>query len=216
MTSCRPKRKKMNLTKGTTAVERSFPSRGGKVRAVVENVPALVCRGCREAVVAGEDLARAELIAASRLIDAGARSGALLSWTRRALGLLATDLAALLGITAETVSRWENDRVEPEPAVWNVVADLVADRLEGRTRTLGDIRGRVGKPGEPDRGFNRRQRRAKRQKGVDRCMVGVHPPYILESLFPLQHSPVNPQGWRGTFPGYRPGRIAGAVREPRG
>jgi len=135
-----PTCKKTNLTKGTTAVERAFPSRGGKVRAVVENVPALVCRGCGEAVVAGEDLARAELIAASRLIDAGARSGALLSWTRRALGLLATDLAALLGITAETVSRWENDRVEPEPAVWNVVADLVADRLEGRTRTQDRLR----------------------------------------------------------------------------
>lgn len=135
-----PTCKKANLTKGTTSVERTFPSRGGKVRAVVENVPALVCRSCGEAVVTGEDLARAELIAASRLIDAGARSGALLSWTRRALGLLATDLAALLGITAETVSRWENDRVEPEPAIWNVVADLVADRLEGRTRTQDRLR----------------------------------------------------------------------------
>jgi putative zinc finger/helix-turn-helix YgiT family protein len=132
--------KKANLTKGTTTVERTFPARSGKVRAVVENVPALVCRGCGEALVAGEDLARTELIAASRLIDVGARSGALLSWTRRALGLLATDLAALLGITAETVSRWENDRVEPEPAVWNVVADLVDDRLEGSTRTRDRLR----------------------------------------------------------------------------
>jgi len=197
-----PSCKKSNLTKGTTTLERTFPFRSGKVRAVVDNVPALVCHGCGEALVTGEDLGRAELIAASRLIDAGARSGALLSWTRRALGLLATDLAALLGITAETVSRWENDRVEPEPAVWNVIADLVDDRLEGRTRTqdrlrtaavstgsfkapvtvrfepalasggdqgganvsrlpyvsrtLGEAGGWVGKPGEPDRGFNRR------------------------------------------------------------
>ena len=135
-----PSCKKTNLTKGRTTVERTCPSRSGRVRAVVENVPALVCRGCGAALVAGEDLARAELITASRLIDAGARSGALLSWTRRALGLLATDLAALLGITAETVSRWENDRVEPEPAVWNVVADLVDDRLEGRTRTQDRLR----------------------------------------------------------------------------
>lgn len=135
-----PSCKKSSLTKGTTTVERSFPSRGGKVRAVVENVPALVCRGCGEAVVAGEDLGRAELIAASRLIETGARSGALLSWTRRSLGLLATDLAALLGITAETVSRWENDRVEPEPAVWNVVADLVDDQIQGRTRTQDRLR----------------------------------------------------------------------------
>lgn len=135
-----PNCRKANLTKGTTTIERSFPSRGGKVRAVVEDVPALVCRGCGEAVVAGEDLGRAELIAAGRLIETGARSGALLSWTRRSLGLLATDLAALLGVTAETVSRWENDRVEPEPAVWNVVADLVDDRIQGRTRTQDRLR----------------------------------------------------------------------------
>ncbi len=135
-----PSCKKSNLTKGTTTVERTFRSRSGKVRAVVENVPALVCRVCGEALVSGEDLGRAELIAASRLLDVGARSGALLSWTRRSLGLLATDLAALLGITAETVSRWENDRVEPEPAVWNVIADLVDDRLEGRTRTEDRLR----------------------------------------------------------------------------
>jgi YgiT-type zinc finger domain-containing protein len=139
-----PSCEKANLTKGTTTVERTFPSRGGQVRAIVENVPALVCRGCREAVVAGADLGRAELIAAGRVIDAGARSGALLSWTRRSLGLLATDLAALLGVTAETVSRWENDRVEPEPAVWNVVADLVGDRLEGRTRTQDRLRTATG------------------------------------------------------------------------
>ena len=135
-----PTCKKAKLTEGTTALERTFPARGGKVRAVVEGVPAMVCRACGEAVVMSEDLARAELIAANRLIDAGARSGALLSWTRRSLGLLAADLAALLGITAETVSRWENDRVEPEPAVWNAVADLVADRLEGRTRTQDRLR----------------------------------------------------------------------------
>jgi len=135
-----PSCRKANLTKGTTTVERSFPTRGGTVRAVVEGVPALVCRACGESIVAGEDLGRAELIAAGRLIETGARSGALLSWTRRSLGLLATDLAALLGVTAETVSRWENDRVEPEPAVWNVVADLVDDRIQGRTRTQDRLR----------------------------------------------------------------------------
>jgi YgiT-type zinc finger domain-containing protein len=149
MVSC-PGCKKVNLKKGTTTVERTFPTRGGKVRAVVEDVPALVCRGCGEAVVSGADLGRAELIAARRLIDAGARSGTLLSWTRRSLGLLATDLAGLLGVTAETVSRWENDRVEPEPAVWNVVADLVDDRLSGRTRTLDRLRTAV-EPRRPSR-----------------------------------------------------------------
>ncbi len=131
---------KPNLAKGTTTVERTFPAQRGKVRAVVERVPAMVCRGCGESIVSGEDLGRSELIASRKLIDAGARSGVLLSWTRRSLGLLATELAALLGVTAETISRWENDRVSPEPAVWNVIADLVDDRLEGRTRTQDRLR----------------------------------------------------------------------------
>jgi DNA-binding XRE family transcriptional regulator len=110
----------------------------------------MVCRGCGEAIVAGEDLGRAELIASRRVIDAGARSGALLSLTRRSLGLLATDLAALLCVTAETISRWENDKVAPEPAIWNVVADLIDDRLEGRTRTQDRLRTAAAR--KPSRG----------------------------------------------------------------
>ncbi len=130
-----PSCQKTALSRGSTTVELTFPATGGKVRAVVERVPAMVCRSCGESIVAGEDLGRSELIASRKVIDAGVRSGALLSSTRRSLGLLATDLAALLGVTAETISRWENDKVAPEPAIWNVIADLVDDRLEGRTRT---------------------------------------------------------------------------------
>jgi DNA-binding XRE family transcriptional regulator len=121
---------------------------GGKVRAVVERVPAMVCRSCGEAIVAGADLGRAELIASRKVIDAGVRSGALLSSTRRSLGLFATELAVLLGVTAETISRWENDKVAPEPAIWNVIADLVDDRLAGRTRTQDRLQAAVlSRPG---------------------------------------------------------------------
>jgi DNA-binding XRE family transcriptional regulator len=55
--------------------------------------------------------------------------------------------AALLGVTAETISRWENDRVTPEPAIWNVVADLVDDGLDGRTRTQDRLRAAARRPG---------------------------------------------------------------------
>jgi YgiT-type zinc finger domain-containing protein len=148
MTSRRcPSCGKTALFRGTTTVEQTYPAAGGKVRAVVERVPAVVCRGCGESMVAGEDLGRAELIASGTVIDAGVRSGALLSSTRRSLGLLATDLAALLGVTAETISRWENDKVAPEPAIWNVVAGLVEDRLEGRTRTQDRLRTAARRPG---------------------------------------------------------------------
>ena len=81
-------------------MERPFPSRSGEARAVI-NVPALVCRGCGEGGNWARSLARADK--PRSWTPARAR---ILSWTRRgARGPLATDLAALLGITAETVSR---------------------------------------------------------------------------------------------------------------
>jgi YgiT-type zinc finger domain-containing protein len=135
---------KAKMTGGTTTVERTFPSRGGKLRVAVEDVPALACPACGETLVAGDDLGRAELLAVRRALEAGAQSGALLAFARRSLGLKATDLAALLAVTAETVSRWENDRVEPEPAVWNLAADLVDDRLEGHSRTQDRLRAAAG------------------------------------------------------------------------
>ncbi len=52
----------------------------------------------------------------------GARAGVQLKLVRKAAGLKATELADLLGVTPETVSRWECGRSEiPRAAVYVLV-----------------------------------------------------------------------------------------------
>ncbi|MEI7704729.1 MAG: helix-turn-helix transcriptional regulator, partial [Deltaproteobacteria bacterium] len=52
---------------------------------------------------------------------------------------------ALFGVSPETVSRWENDRRDAEPAVWNAMADLVDDAIQGQTTTRDRMSARPGK-----------------------------------------------------------------------
>jgi transcriptional regulator with XRE-family HTH domain len=59
---------------------------------------------------------------------------------RKALGLRAADLAGLLGVAAETVSRWETGQRDVDRGALALVGGLVVDRLEGSTATLDRLR----------------------------------------------------------------------------
>ena len=59
---------------------------------------------------------------------------------RKTLGLKATNLADLLGVTSETISRWENGHNEPDRAVWATLEQLVDDHYGNRTTTLDRLR----------------------------------------------------------------------------
>ena len=50
---------------------------------------------------------------------------------------------ARLGVTPETISRWENGHNEADRAVWATLALLVDDHHAGRTATLDRLRGLV-------------------------------------------------------------------------
>lgn len=104
------------------------------------DLPALVCRKCGESYVAGPDLQRFELAAARELAHLGVRSGEALKFMRKAAGLKAAELAELLGVSAETISRWETDKVPIDWAAFVAVGSLVADKIEGRTDTLERLR----------------------------------------------------------------------------
>ena len=59
---------------------------------------------------------------------------------RKALELRADELADLLDVTRETISRWENDRQPLERRAVALISELVVDRVEGRTRTIDRLR----------------------------------------------------------------------------
>jgi hypothetical protein len=52
----------------------------------------------------------------------------------------ATDLAALLDVSAETISRWETEKRAVDRGALALVGNLVRDTLEGRTATLEQLR----------------------------------------------------------------------------
>jgi DNA-binding XRE family transcriptional regulator len=102
----------------------------------VTGVSAVKCGACGEVVLDGADLGRAELLAGAEAMARGLRDGCTFKFIRKALGMRATELGALLEVSPETISRWENGHRAAERSVWNTLADLVTDRLQGTDTTL--------------------------------------------------------------------------------
>jgi putative zinc finger/helix-turn-helix YgiT family protein len=88
------------------------------------------CDRCGETLTPGPEIERFELKVGEALARAEP-SGEAARFIRKALGYRAADLAALLGMTPETVSRWENDKVPIPRSTWILLRLLVLDRLEG-------------------------------------------------------------------------------------
>ncbi len=103
-------------------------------------VPGLKCRQCGEIYFDGPSLERFELRVAVELARAGESSGDVMRFMRKTAGLRAMELAELLGVTPETVSRWETGKQPVEHRAMAVVGALVAERLEGKTSTLDNLK----------------------------------------------------------------------------
>lgn len=116
------------------------------------SVPALVCGRCGESYVEAKDLSRLELTAARWLADMGQRRPDVFRFMRKALGFRGVDLAALLDVTPETISRWENGALPVERRAFALLGDLVAERLEGREATMARLRALREPPELPRRG----------------------------------------------------------------
>jgi len=80
---------------------------------------------------AGEDFERR---IALRLALSWPPTPALMKLMRNVLGLSVKDLAALLGITRETVSRWEHGRLTPGRQTIALLAQLIEGRGKCRAR----------------------------------------------------------------------------------
>ncbi|MBI4704198.1 MAG: type II toxin-antitoxin system MqsA family antitoxin [Deltaproteobacteria bacterium] len=98
------------------------------------------CGACGEDYFDDNDIERTDLVIARALVDEGIVSGEAFKFVRKAAGLRAADLAELLKVTKETVSRWETDRVPIDHAARALLATMLADREAGGTRTQDVLR----------------------------------------------------------------------------
>jgi len=120
------------------AIEREQRTVGG--REFSAGLRADKCTRCGDTFVKGEALADFEKLVAFRLAQEGPASGESFKFLRKAIAQKAADLAALLGIAPETISRWENDQRPVDLAAWATLAAIVVEHLEGKTLTLERLR----------------------------------------------------------------------------
>jgi len=103
-------------------------------------LPATRCAKCGEETIPGPAMGAFELDAAAELARHGEMSAETFAFMRRALGLKAVELAELLDVAHETVSRWERAHLAVERRAAALLAAMVLDRIEGRTTTLDRLR----------------------------------------------------------------------------
>jgi len=101
------------------------------------------CVACREEIYEAADIERFDAATALALAGAGADGGDVFRLMRKAIGLRAVDLAELLGVTPETLSRWETGKHPIDHGALALLALLVMDHAKGATSTLDALRARA-------------------------------------------------------------------------
>lgn len=99
-------------------------------RLFTATLPALTCPVCGETVVDGKVLLQKEREIGAALAREGPVDGASFRFMRTTLRLRAADLAVLLDVTPETISKWENGRNPVLRTAWLVVADMALENVE--------------------------------------------------------------------------------------
>jgi putative zinc finger/helix-turn-helix YgiT family protein len=104
------------------------------------DLAATFCTKCKAPIISHEELGRFEVAVATELATAGAHSGQAIQFMRKAIGLPAADLSALLGIQRWTLSRWETGERDAPLAAVATLGALVLDHAAGRTETVERLR----------------------------------------------------------------------------
>ena len=92
------------------------------------------CQACGETLFDLPEMKRQEREIAKKLAARGVRTGNEFRLVRKVAGLRAIDVAAMLDVTAETVSRWERGTVEIPRAAAYVLGDLLEHPKLARER----------------------------------------------------------------------------------
>lgn len=114
-------------------------------------LPATRCESCGEIYFDLGTIGTFEMLVAAKLVELGARSGAALRFMRKAMGMRAVDLAELLDVAPETLSRWENEQREVDLGTLMTVGSLVLDAARGASATLDRLKALRSPPPASDR-----------------------------------------------------------------
>jgi len=109
-------------------------------REFVMTVTAGACRACGSVFLENASLQRAEMETACELARHGPVSGDAFRYLRKTLGLRAVVVADLLGVTPETISRWENGQRPVDKAAWMTLGSVVLEQASRRPETLERLR----------------------------------------------------------------------------
>lgn len=95
---------------------------------------------CRDVYYDGADLEALDVLIAKWLATRGFNAGQEFRFMRKAVGFRAVDLAALLGVTPETISHWEVGKHKPDMCTRQTLGALVLDHVEQKTATADRLR----------------------------------------------------------------------------
>ncbi|GAC1393797.1 MAG: hypothetical protein NVS3B10_04340 [Polyangiales bacterium] len=93
------------------------------------------CVSCHTPLFEASDIRAFEREVAHTLADSGVSTGAAFRFMRKSVPLRAVDLAELLDMTPEMISKYENDHAPIDRRALSVLAAMVEDALSGSTRT---------------------------------------------------------------------------------
>ena len=99
-------------------------------------LPAEKCEACGLVVIQGHDMKLFELRIAIELAKAGPRSGDVLKYLRKAVGIDHAGLAELLDVPEEYIGSWERGDWPVDPRAHAVVCSLVLAKFEHRPASL--------------------------------------------------------------------------------
>ena len=109
-------------------------------RTFVAALQARRCEACGEVYVDGRALEAFEKAVDLKLAQDGPATGETFRRLRKALGLRAAEVAELLDIRTETVSRWETGATNVDRAAWAMLATMMIERAANSTATIDRLR----------------------------------------------------------------------------
>jgi DNA-binding transcriptional regulator YiaG len=135
-----PRMKKCPSCGGTLMASRKRQTQNVGSREFVVTVAAGACRSCGSVFLENASLQRAEMEVACELARHGPVSGDAFRYLRKAIGLRAVVVAELLGVTPETISRWENGQRPVDKAAWMTLGSVVLEQASRQPETLERLR----------------------------------------------------------------------------